>query len=92
MVLEYPFVWPPLKRSREFRAANLNTESYPEREHNAGWATLRVAHVRRGTTADVLTLLLPRNILSRDQLNRYLQGAQGKEVEQWQAVTDHPNR
>jgi hypothetical protein len=38
---------------------------------------------------NVLTLLLPRSILARDQLNPYLQGAQGKEVEQWQSSADH---
>jgi hypothetical protein len=31
---------------------------------------------------------LPRSILSRDQLNPYLQGAQGKAVEQWQSGVD----
>jgi hypothetical protein len=29
----------------------------------------------------LLTLFLPRSILARDQLNPYLQGAQGKGVE-----------
>jgi hypothetical protein len=33
---------------------------------------------------NVWTLLLPRSILARGQFNPYLQGAQGKEVEQWQ--------
>jgi len=35
---------------------------------------------------------LPRSILARDQLNPYLQGAQGKEVEQWQSGVDHNAR
>lgn len=69
MVLEDPFVWPPLERRREFAAANLKAESYLEREHNARWAALGVAHATHGTTANVLTLLLPRSILARDQLN-----------------------
>jgi hypothetical protein len=78
-----------LERRREFAAANLKAESYLEREHNGRWAALGVAHATRGTTANVLTLLLPRRILARDQLNPYLKGAQGKEVEQWQTGTDH---
>ena len=48
MVLEDPFVWPPL------------------REHNARWAAFGIAHATRGTTANVLTLLLPSSILARD--------------------------
>jgi len=36
-----------------------------------------------------LTLRLPRSIPARKQLNPYLQGAQGKEVEQWQSGADH---
>ena len=35
-------------------------------------------------TANVLTILLPRNILGRDELNPHIQAAQGNEVEQWQ--------
>jgi hypothetical protein len=81
MVLEDPFVWPPLERRREFAAANLKVESYLEREHNARWAALGVAHATRVTTANVLTLLLPTAFL-RDQFNPYLQGARGKEVDQ----------
>jgi hypothetical protein len=92
MVLEDPLVWPPLEHRREFAAANLKAESYLEREHNARWAALGVAHATRGTTANVLTLLLPRSILARDQLNPYPQGTQGKEVEQWQTGTVHLNR
>ncbi len=45
-------------------------------------AALGVAHATSGITVNVLTLLLPRSIFARDQLNPYLQGAQGKEVEQ----------
>jgi hypothetical protein len=44
MVLEDPFVWPPIERLREAAAANLQAESYLEREHNARWAALSVAH------------------------------------------------
>jgi len=68
---------------REFAAANLQAESYLERR-SVGWAALGVAHVTSGITANVLTLRLANSILARDQLNPYLQGAQGKEVEQWQ--------
>ena len=68
---------------REFTAVNLQAESYLERR-SAGWAALGVAHVTSGITANVLTLRLANSILARDQLNPYLQGAKGKEVEQWQ--------
>ncbi len=44
LVQEAPFVWPPMERRREFAAANLQAESYLEREHNARWAALAVAH------------------------------------------------
>ncbi len=56
-----------------------------------GCAALDVAHATSGITANVLTLLcpaacidiaLPRSIPARNQLNPYLQRAQGKEVEQ----------
>ena len=50
-------------------------------ENNARWAALSVAHATSCITASVLTLLLPRSILARDQFNPYLQCAQGKEVE-----------
>jgi hypothetical protein len=36
--------------------------------------------------ANVLTLLLPRSIFARDELNPYLQGAQGKDVEQRRGI------
>jgi hypothetical protein len=78
-----------MERRREFAAANPQAESYLEREHNARWAALGVAHATSGITASVLTLLLPRSILARDQLNPYLQDAQGKAVEQWQSGADH---
>src|SRR5260370_28135622 len=78
MVLDYLFVWPPMERRGEFAAASLQTESYLEREHNARWTVLGVGYATRGVTANLLTLLLPRSILARDQLNPYLQGAQGK--------------
>ncbi len=89
MVQEGLFAGPPMERRREFAAANLQAESYLEREHNARWTALGVAHATSGITANVLTLLLPRSILARDQLNPYVQGAQGKEVEQWQSGADH---
>ena len=44
------------------RSANLQAESYVEREHNPRWAALGVAHPTSGITANVLTLLLPRSI------------------------------
>jgi hypothetical protein len=78
-----------MERRGEFAAANLQAESYIEREHNARLAALRVAHATSGITANVLTLLSPRSIPARNQLNPYLQGAQGKEVEQWQSGADH---
>jgi hypothetical protein len=36
-----------------------------------------------------IDIAFPRSILARDQLNPYLQGGQGKEVEQWQSGADH---
>src|SRR5438445_5304994 len=48
-----------MERRGEFAAASLQTESYLEREHNARWAALGVAHATSGITANVLTLLLP---------------------------------
>jgi hypothetical protein len=78
------FVGPPMERRSEFAAANLQAGSYLEREHNARWAVLGVAHATSDITANVLTLLLPRNILGRDELNPHIQAAQGNEVEQWQ--------
>jgi len=63
-VLDYLFVWPPMERRSEFAAANLQAESYLEREHKARWAALRVAHATSGITANVLTLLLPRSIFA----------------------------
>ncbi len=56
LVQEDPFVWPPMERRREFAAAYLQAESYLEREHNARWAALGVAHATSGITANVLTL------------------------------------
>ena len=81
-----------MERRRESAAANLQAESYPEREHDARWAALGVAHATSGITANVLTLLLPRSIPARNQLNPYLHGAQGKDVEQWQSRADHKVR
>src|SRR5437870_268327 len=63
-VLEDLFVWPPMERRREFVAANPQAESYLEREHNARWTALRVAHATSGITANVLTLLLPLSIFA----------------------------
>ena len=40
MVLDCLFVWPPMERRSEFAAANLQAESYLEREHKARWAAL----------------------------------------------------
>jgi len=54
-----------MERRREFAAANLQAESYLEREHNAWWAALGVGHATSGITANVLPLLLPRSILAR---------------------------
>jgi hypothetical protein len=78
-----------MERRWESAAPNLQAESYIKREHNARWALLGVAHVTSGITASVLTLLSPRSIPARNQLNPYLQAAQGKEVEQWQSDADH---
>jgi hypothetical protein len=46
MVLEDPFFWPPMERRREFAAANLQAESYLEREHKGamGCAWRRARH------------------------------------------------
>src|SRR5260370_25558245 len=63
-VQEDLFVGAPMERRREFAAANLQAESYVERKHNARWAALGVAHARNGITANVLTLLLPRSVLT----------------------------
>ena len=51
MVQEDLFGWPPIERRGECAAANLQAESYLEREHNARWAVLGVAHA----TSDLLT-------------------------------------
>jgi hypothetical protein len=59
MVREYPFVWPLLEFPREFAATNLKAESSLELEHNARWTGFGVAQATCGTTANVLTLLLP---------------------------------
>jgi hypothetical protein len=75
MVQEYLCVGPPMERPREFAAANLQAESYLEREHNARWTALGLAHATRGTTANVLTLLLPSSILGRDWLLSRSEGA-----------------
>src|SRR5713101_9622955 len=50
-VQEGLLVGPPMERRREFAAANLQAESYLEREHNARWAALGVAHPTSGITA-----------------------------------------
>jgi hypothetical protein len=42
-----------MERCGEFAAANLQAESYLEREHNARWAALGVAHATSGITASV---------------------------------------
>ena len=71
-----------MERRGEFAAASMQTQSYLEREHDARWAALGVAHATSGITAHVLTLLCPAAFPARNQLNPYLQRAQGKEVEQ----------
>jgi hypothetical protein len=55
-VLEDPFVWPPMERRRESAAPNLQAESYLEREHNARWAALGVAHATSGITANAFDI------------------------------------
>jgi hypothetical protein len=57
LVQEDLFVWPHMEGRRELAAANLQTESYLEREHNAGRTAPGVAHTTTGITANVLTLL-----------------------------------
>ncbi len=42
-----------MERRRESAAPNLQAESYLEREHNARWAALGVAHATSGITANV---------------------------------------
>jgi hypothetical protein len=54
MVQEDLFVGPPMQRRREFAAANLQTESYLEREHNARRTAPGVAHATTGITANVI--------------------------------------
>jgi hypothetical protein len=53
-----------MERRGEFAAASLQTQSYLEREHNARWAVLGVAHATSDITASVLILLLPRSIFA----------------------------
>src|SRR6266705_1413483 len=55
-VLEAPVVWPLLERRGEFAAASLQTESYLEREHNARWAVLGVAHATSGICGQCIDL------------------------------------
>jgi hypothetical protein len=57
LVQEDLFVWPPMEGRRELAAANLQTESYLEREHNARRTAAGVAHATSGIRANVLTLL-----------------------------------
>ena len=52
MVQEDLFVGPPMERRGEFAEANLQAESYLEREHNARWAALSVAHTTSGCGAN----------------------------------------
>ena len=92
MVLEDPFVWPPMERRREFAAANLQAESYLEREHNARRTAPGVAHATTGITANVLTLLfdfLPRSTLARDQLNSLPTRCAGQRGGTRQSGADH---
>jgi hypothetical protein len=83
------FVGPPMERSREFAAAKLQAESYVEREHNARRTAPGVAPATSGIKANVLTLLFAPQLVARDQLNPYPQGARGKEVEEGQSGADH---
>jgi hypothetical protein len=53
-----------MERQGKFEAASLQKQPYLEREHNARWAVLGVAHVTSGITANVLTSLLPRSIFA----------------------------
>lgn len=52
MVLKDPFGWPPMECRGECAAANLQAESYLEREHNARWAALSVTHTTSGCGAN----------------------------------------
>jgi hypothetical protein len=70
MVLDYPFVWPPMEHRGEFAPANLQAEFYLEREHNVRWAVLGVGHATSGITAKVLKLLLPRSIFADASTDR----------------------
>ena len=56
MVLNYPFVWPLWNARGELAAASLQTESYLEREHNARWAALSVAHATSGIYCQCIDL------------------------------------
>jgi hypothetical protein len=63
LVLEDPSVWPPLECPREFAAANLNAESYLEREHNARWAAFGLALVAPHGPSTVCKRLFRKEIL-----------------------------
>jgi hypothetical protein len=80
------FVGPPMERSREFAAANLQAESYVEREHNARRTAPGVAHATSGIKANVLTLLFAPQHCRARPAQSLPQSACGKEVEQGQSV------
>jgi hypothetical protein len=72
-VLEAPFVWPPMERRREFAAAGLQTQSYLEREHNARWAALRVAHATSGIYGQCIDITFaPQHSRARPAQSLYL--------------------
>ena len=66
MVQEDLFVGPPMKCRGEVATANLQAESYFEREHNTRRAALGAAHATRGITANVIDItLLPQHSRAR---------------------------
>jgi hypothetical protein len=65
MVLEDPFLWPPMERRGEFAPANPQAESYLEREHNARWAALGVAHATSGIYGQCIDITFALSILVR---------------------------
>lgn len=54
IVLEDPFLWPPMERRGEFAPANLQAESYLEREHNVDGLRLPVRRSDLYRQTDVL--------------------------------------
>ena len=70
LVLEGLFVWPPLERRRELAAANLQG-SYLEREHNARWAALGVAHATMSASETRGSDLIQRTLDNSKYLSYY---------------------